>query len=211
MPGEPDENPTIWGRLSRLFLKPSKEMPGEETPGSGASLEPAGSDLTKLQEYERVATDKERAIGLIAAPFGAVIALAIVGALNNANPTSHYKTGKIDHNYDPKLYIELLLVLVAVSVVMLAAAWWRKRLYLGLATALYGLTTFNLHYWGFGVPYLGVGGWYLTRAYRARQAVRNAGEDGTSGGPGSPGGRGSPPPSKRFTPPSTRPKRKDRG
>ena len=30
----------------------------------------------------------------------------------------------------------------------------RKRLFLGIATALYGLAIFNLHYWGFGIPFI---------------------------------------------------------
>ena len=50
---------------------------------------------------------------------------------------------------------------------MLATAWWRKRLYLGIVMALYGLTVFNLHYWGFGIPYLLCAGWWIVRAYRA--------------------------------------------
>ena len=41
---------------------------------------------------------------------------------------------------------------MALALVMLAAAWFRKRLFIGVASALYGLSFFNLHYWGFGVP-----------------------------------------------------------
>jgi len=34
---------------------------------------------------------------------------------------------------------------------MLVSAMLRKRVFLGIVTALYGLAIFNLHYWGFGV------------------------------------------------------------
>jgi len=87
------------------------------------------------------------------------------------------------------------------AAVMLASAWFRKRLYLGLAMALYGLSIFNLHFWGFGVPYLLFGSWYLVRAYRLQQKLKLAKE-------GSPGGsRSSRPaqPNKRYTPPVTGP------
>jgi len=92
----------------------------------------------------------------------------------------------------------LTLTLLGLAAVMLAAAWFRKRLYMGLAMALYGLSIFNLHFWGFGVPYLLFGSWYLVRAYRLGQKLKLAKE-------ASPGGSGSSPrqaqPNKRFTPP----------
>jgi len=42
----------------------------------------------------------------------------------------------------------LFLVLFGLALVSLACAWFRKRLVLGIALALYGLSVFNLHYWG---------------------------------------------------------------
>jgi hypothetical protein len=53
-------------------------------------------------------------------------------------------------------------------------AMWRKRLFLGMATALYGLAIFNLHYWGFGIPFVMCGAWYLVRAYRFQRQLRQA-------------------------------------
>ena len=50
----------------------------------------------------------------------------------------------------------------------------RKRLFHGIAMALFGLAVFNLHYWGFGVPFFLVGAWYLVRAYRLEQALKRA-------------------------------------
>ena len=72
------------------------------------------------------------------------------------------------------VYTELLLVLLALAVVMLVTAWFRKRLYLGVAMALYGLAVFNLKYWGFGVPFLLFGAWLMVRSYRAQKALREA-------------------------------------
>ena len=55
---------------------------------------------------------------------------------------------------------------------ILVSALWRKRLFLGIALALFGLAVFNLHYWGFGVPFLLAGAWYLVRAYRFQQELK---------------------------------------
>ncbi|MHB8594018.1 MAG: hypothetical protein ACYDB3_06735 [Acidimicrobiales bacterium] len=99
------------------------------------------------------------------------------------------------------LYHELLVVLLVLAVAMMAAAWFRKRLYLGIVMALYGLAIFNLHYWGFGIPFILAGAYYLVRSYRLQRSLREAtGEV--------PGGRGPRPPgappraSKRYTPPA---------
>ena len=59
------------------------------------------------------------------------------------------------------LYHEVAAALVILSVVMLTTAMLRKRLYLGIVMALYGLTVFNLHYWGFGIPFIMAGAWLL--------------------------------------------------
>ena len=47
--------------------------------------------------------------------------------------------------------------------------------------ALYGLSIFNLHYWGFGLPFIMVGAWYLVRAYRlSREAQVGQGRRGAA-------------------------------
>ena len=74
---------------------------------------------------------------------------------------------------------------------MPGVAWFRKRLLLGIASALYGLSFFNLHYWGFGVPFILIGSWYLVRAYRLQQKLKlaKAGRrPGTVGSGGRPAG-----------------------
>ncbi len=50
------------------------------------------------------------------------------------------------------LFHELLLVLLGLSVLMLVTAWFRKRMYLGIVMALYGLAVFNLHTGASGSP-----------------------------------------------------------
>ena len=72
------------------------------------------------------------------------------------------------------LYHELSLVLLGLSVVMLATAFFRKRLYLGIVMALYGLAIFNLRYWGFGIPFVLVAAWLLVRAFRLQRDLREA-------------------------------------
>ena len=69
--------------------------------------------------------------------------------------------------------------------------------------ALYGLAVFNLHYWGFGVPFLMAGAWYLVRAYRLNQElkrVEGSGPPARSTARPSMGAR--PRPNKRYTPPA---------
>jgi hypothetical protein len=189
-------------RLGRWFLKPKPQ-------GSGESAEVAPPpSVEELEDANRYADDKERLIGLLAAPFAAIIAILIVSAKLSNNPET-LKGGKHNSGYTPPTTLhELLIVLLALALVMLATAWFRKRLYLGMATALYGLAVFNLRFWGFGVPFVMIGAWYLVRAYRAQRALREATGEGRRSGGGKPGSKGSAPrPSKRYTPPTAKPKR----
>ena len=41
-----------------------------------------------------------------------------------------------------------------------------------MVMALYGLAVFNLHYWGFGVPFILAGAWLLVRAYRLQRDLQ---------------------------------------
>ena len=50
--------------------------------------------------------------------------------------------------------------------------------------ALYGLTLFNLHFWGFGVPFIMCAAWLMVRAYRLHRDWREA-TGGRTIGPGS--------------------------
>lgn len=153
--------------------------------------------VEELEATNRTADDRERAVGLFAAPFAALIGLLVIGDLTSKNKL----------NVSSSVYTELLLVLLGMAVLMLAFAWFRKRLPLGIVMALYGLAIFNLKYWGFGVPYLMGGAWLLVRAYRAQRALREAGGGQPSGAPGpGNGSRPGPAPSKRYTPPKA-PKR----
>ncbi len=79
-------------------------------------------------------------------------------------------------------------MLLVVAVLMLVFSLMRKRLFVGIVTAMYGLAIFNLHYWGFGVPFLLVGAWYLVRAYRLQRDLKEASADGSGGGRGRAGG-----------------------
>jgi len=98
----------------------------------------------------------------------------------------------------------LFLALFGLALIALACAWFRKRLFLGIVLALYGLSVFNLHYWGFGVPFLLIGSWYLVRAYRIQQKLKLAqGDDGPGGSAGSAGPARRASPNKRYTPPVT--------
>lgn len=192
--------------MRRTFLKP------EDPDAIRAKATEKPESVEELETLVRYADDKERAIGLVAAPVAAAIGFLVIHALVVNDPEQHLKNGKIDPNYinphyvSVSLYDDLFLVLLALSVLMLTMAMLRKRLYLGIVTALYGLSIFNLHYWGFGVPFLICGSWYLVRAYRLHRDLKLAtGEPSRFGSRA--GSRGSsytasPGPNKRYTPPS---------
>jgi hypothetical protein len=150
--------------------------------------------IEQLEAAVARANDRERALGLIAAPLG-----AIVGVLVTADLINHAKT----LGQSTSVYQTLTFVLLGMSLLMLITAWLRKRLFLGILMALYGVSIFNLHYWGFGVPFVLAGAWYLVRAYRLSQKLKLA----TGDGPGSQRRPGYvrppgvlPRPNKRYTP-----------
>jgi hypothetical protein len=152
--------------------------------------------IEELEASARSADDKERLVGLLGAPFAAAIGLLIIDALITNDPPALLKNGQVNRlHVSTSLYHELLIVLVVLSVAILVTAFFRKRLYLGIAMASYGLAVFNLHYWGFGIPYLLAGSWYLVRAYRIQRDLREAtgdvrgGARGTTGPPLSSGRR----------------------
>jgi hypothetical protein len=184
---------TFWERVKYTLVRPDDEPSDEEVARSERTLE-------ETEDLVARATDKERAIGLIAAPVAAFISFAIIGADIDHDPAKGTK------NYvSPSLYHELLGVLLVLAVLMLLTALWRKRLFLGIVLALYGLAVFNLRYWGFGVPFVLAGAWYLVRSYRLQQELKRAtGEAGVqrpaAREPGRPNGT-RPRSSKRYTPP----------
>jgi len=187
------EKPALGERLRGAILKPpDPDAPPPARPSDGMSLE-------ELGDADRHANDKERAIGLLAAPVAAAIGLIVIDNLIAHDPAGKQHVPVSD-------YHELIIVLLGLSVVMLATAWFRKRLYLGMVTAVYGLAIFNLKYWGFGVPFVMVGAWLLVRAYRLHRDYREATGGGTSragsnGRAGYAPGAPRPQPNKRYTPP----------
>ena len=153
---------SLWQRLRYAMVRPDDDA--EDT----SSQE--DRSVEEIQETIARADDKERAIGLIAAPIAAVLSFLIIGTLIHDDPPIDTK------NYvNPSLYHTLELVLLGLAVGILVTALLRKRMILGIAFALYGLAVFNLHYWGFGVPFLLAGAWYLVRAYRLNQELKRAG------------------------------------
>jgi hypothetical protein len=187
--------PSFTQRLSKMFLKP-------EDPTRAKA--PEKRSIEQLKADEKRVTDSERLIGLFAAPLAAMLGILIVNALIAHDPPAKLKDGSLNHlHVDVSLYHWAMLALLALAVVMLLTAWFRKRLYLGMVMALYGLTIFNLHYWGFGVPYIMIGAWLLVRSYRAhkdmKQALEAAGTEAGSAGSDE-AARSLPKASKRYTP-----------
>ena len=184
MAADPDK-PTLSERFTRAVIKAdSNDRPVDVGPQTVEELEEA---IARMD-------DKERLIGLAAAPLAGVVAIVVVSTYGS-------KAGHPASSVDSTL----ALALFALALVALACAWFRKRLYLGIVFALYGLSIFNLHYWGFGVPFLLIGSWYLVRAYRYQQKLKLAKEDGVTGPTASGGTARRAQPNKRYTPPVSAP------
>jgi hypothetical protein len=155
----------------------------------------------ELEIEQKRLNDKERAIGLLAGPLATLIAFLVVHEVVTHDPAQYLSNGTVNKLYqNPNIYYELFVVLLIFSFGMSAMALWRKRIPLGIAAAMYGLAIFNMHYWGFGIPFVMVGAWYLVRAYRLNRNLRESNPDS---GPAVTL-RPPPPPSpnKRYTPPT---------
>lgn len=184
-------------RLRGAIVKPV-EPDATSTPASPGTPLP----IEELEAAVRSADDKERLIGLIAAPLAAAIGILIISALISNDPAALLKNGQVNKlHVSVSLYESLEVVLFVLSMLMLVLAWLRKRLLLGIVLAMYGLAVFNLHYWGFGVPFILAGAWLMVRAYRLQRDLRKATDDTPprSGGSAS----ASRPQSKRSTPPAS--------
>jgi hypothetical protein len=172
-------------RLRYSMVKPDDSEPAPENTQSAEEIE---ADIARID-------DRERGIGLLVAPLAAVIGLVVSGA-SVSYAKNHGDVGL-------STYKELTFVLLGMSVLILVMALLRKRLFLGLAIALFGLGIFNLRYWGFGFPFIMVGAWYLVRAYRTQQNLRRAGGGRSVPPRGGTALRGSRPrQNKRYTPPA---------
>jgi hypothetical protein len=176
--------PRLVDRLRTAVLKP--EDPGASV-RSQSAYELSGEEL---EVEEKRANDKERVIGLLVGPLAALITFLVVHQLVVNDPPAGSR-----HHVAVSTYSHLFLVLIILSVGITAMAWWRKRLFIGIASSLFGLAIFNLHYWGFGVPFIMVGAWYLVRAYRLHRNLKESTAAGPSVGSG-------PVASRRYTPPA---------
>ena len=181
---------TVWQRLKYSMVRPDDDPKDKEV-----------EEIRPVDEIEADiarSNDKERAIGLVAAPVAAIVGLVISSASVNYAKT---------HNESVSVYQKLTFVLLGLAVLILLTSWLRKRLFQGITLALFGLAIFQLHYTyvGFAAPFLLAGAWYLVRAYRLQQELKRA----EAAGPGAPRPKGSsnaaaprPRRNKRYTPPS---------
>jgi hypothetical protein len=188
--GPPPKKPRLVDRLSNVALKP--EDPKARARSRGA-YELSGEELAI---EEKRANDKERAIGLLTGPLATLITFLVVHDLVANDPSAHLSDGAVNKlHVNLSTYSDVFIALIILSFGITAMALWRKRLFLGIVTAMYGLTIFNLHYWGFGVPFVMVGGWYLVRTYRLHRNLKESstGRVAVTSRPAS---------SKRYTAPS---------
>src|ERR1700722_16136054 len=182
---------TFWQRLKYSMVRP------DDDPKEVKEVEIRPVD--EIQAEIARSNDKERAIGLVAAPVAAFVGLIIGDASVNYAKT---------HNLSTSVYDDLIFVLLGLAVLILLTSWLRKRMFQGITLALYGLAIFQLHYtyFGFAAPFLLAGSWYLIRAWRLQQELKKA----EAAGPQAPRPKGAPTSTaaprprrnKRYTPPS---------
>jgi hypothetical protein len=193
---DPSIKPGLVDRLRSAFLKPVEPGAVEEAPVTPRSVE-------ELEEDIRVADDTERLLGLVAAPMAAALGILIINLLISHDPGPYLKGGLVNPQHvSVSLYHSLTLVLLGLAVLMLVMGWLRKRLFLGIVMSLYGLAVFNLHYWGFGIPFILGGAWLLVRAYRVQRELRVATGDLPSRRAGGGAAVARPRANKRYTPPT---------
>jgi hypothetical protein len=208
--GDASPKLSLW---HRLFLRPRLDSEQPKVSFMDrlrlAALKPEDPDTAprgaydlsgeELEIEEKRANDKERAIGLLAGPFATIISFVVINELVSHNPSAYLADGALNPQHvNTSTYTELFWVLIILSFGITGMALWRKRLYLGIVMSLYGLAIFNLHYWGFGVPFVMVGAWYLVRAYRLRRNLKVSTADDATPSVGT----RRPASNKRYTPPS---------
>ena len=195
-PESPDSVPklTLWERFRYTVVKPDDD-PKTKPEEPEQTVEELEAEIAR-------ASDKERNIGLIVAPVGAVVALLV-----SANLINHARS----LGQSTAVYQKLTFVLLGMAVLILVSSLLRKRLFEGIIMGLFGLGIFNLHYWGFGVPFMMAGAWLLVRAYRLSQKLKVAAATGTTKKGYVPPPRGLPSaggvlprPNKRYTPSTAR-------
>jgi hypothetical protein len=197
-----EPKPGLIDRLRGSMLRPVAR--------DGVSTDKESLSELSVEELEAASTtisDRERIIGLVCAPVAAAVAFFIINADIANDPAQYLSSGAPNPKFTSiSLYHQLEIILLALAFLTMVTAFWRKRLFLGIALALFGLAVFNLHYWGFGIPFVMAGAWYLVRAYRLTQGLKIAtGQGRNYNRPAKKGLRPEgtlPRPSKRYTPPT---------
>jgi hypothetical protein len=163
---EPKTPISDWAR--RNFMKP-------EDPDRKPKAEEIPDGVEELEDLVKYANNKERAWGLLAAPIGAAISFAVAHVLVENDPAHYLKDGLVNSHYvNPSTYDDVFLVTLVLAMGILVSSLLRKRLFIGIFAAMFGLAIFNMHYWGFGIPFILMGAWYLVRTFRLQRALREA-------------------------------------
>jgi hypothetical protein len=205
MPPGPKSDPSANGeegkpspleRLRRAMLRPGPD--GGYAPDAVKDL-----SVEELQAAQKAMNDRERLVGLVVAPIAAFVGLLEVDNSISHDPAQYLSKGLINPKYvNISLYHELLVVLLVMAFLIMVTAYLRKRFFMGMVMALYGLAIFNLHGYGFGIPFILGGAWFLVRTYRLSQSLKAAGVETTGFhnlAPPRPEGV-LPKPNKRYTP-----------
>ena len=108
------------GAISNFALKPT--VAAENGTGNASSPTEELTTVPELEAAVKRSNDKERLVGLLMAPVAAGIGFLVTTALVANDPKV-----PSPHHVNPSQYTELGLLTMALALVMLGTAWFRKR------------------------------------------------------------------------------------
>src|SRR5579884_2757924 len=124
-PAEATSRGTLGERLRSAFLKPE---PPPDPAGKGAK-----PSIDELRTTAKSMDDKERLVGLFAAPCAAAIGFLVIAALVANDPAAKLPNGHPNRlHVSVALYHEVFVVLLVMALAMLGTALLRKRMFLGI-------------------------------------------------------------------------------
>ncbi len=143
-------------RLRDSSVKPART-------GKGASRADPTKDMTNdelIHAIKRI-DDRERLYALFAGPLGMVIAVMVTVTNYDRNPAVGHK-GHVDPKY---IVLEGLVGVVLGGIVVLAALW-RRRSFVGYTLFFLGVPLLP-----YGIVFCGLGGWMIWRTMRFQKAL----------------------------------------
>ena len=181
---------SLWQRVKYSMVEPDDDP---VTRKEGQPVRP----VEEIQEDLRRSNDKERTIGLVAAPVAAIVGIAIsTASINYARTLQPERSCLRRADVRPPRTRRPDPGGIAVAQAPVSGDHGR--------TVRSGRLPVHYTYVGFAAPFILVGAWYMVRAYRLQQELERSEADvgGVRRNSASPSRGARPRPNKRCTPPT---------